>query len=114
MPTSSEEKKKWLIDIAGKVSSKHTVFTSLGSRNSRSIPQVEDKFANKETALKIRKGFLSKKRSEGKFLVTKFEFGGSFGMSLEGDCHEVEVKPNLELLVTLSMSLEGVCHELHT
>jgi hypothetical protein len=32
---------------------------------------------------------------EGKFLVTKFEFGGSFGMSLEGDCHEVEVRPNL-------------------
>jgi hypothetical protein len=29
--------------------------------------------------------------SEGKFLVTMFEFGGSFGMSLEGDYHEVEV-----------------------
>jgi hypothetical protein len=27
----------------------------------------------------------------GKFLVTQFEFGGSFGMSLEGDCHEVDV-----------------------
>jgi hypothetical protein len=49
---------------------------------------------------------------EGKFLVTKFEFGGSFGMSLEGGCHEVEVTPNLELLVTFGMSLEGVCHEL--
>ncbi len=35
--------------------------------------------------------------SEDKFLVTKFEFGGSFGMSLEGDCHEVEVTRNLEL-----------------
>jgi hypothetical protein len=33
---------------------------------------------------------------EGEFLVTKFEFGGSFGMSLEGDCREVEVTPNLE------------------
>jgi hypothetical protein len=32
-------------------------------------------------------------------------------MSLEGDCREAEVTPNLELLVTLSMSLEGVCHE---
>jgi hypothetical protein len=32
-----------------------------------------------------------------KILVTKFEFGGRFGMSLEGDCHEVEVTPNLEL-----------------
>jgi hypothetical protein len=38
----------------------------------------------------------------------------SFGMILEGDCHEVEVTPNLELLVTFGMSLEGVCHELYT
>jgi hypothetical protein len=29
-------------------------------------------------------------------------------MSLEGDCHEVEVKSNLELLVTFGRSLEGV------
>jgi hypothetical protein len=36
-----------------------------------------------------------KGKPEGKFLVTKFEFGGSFGMSLEGDCHEVEGTPNL-------------------
>jgi hypothetical protein len=50
----------------------------------------------------------------GKFLVTKFEFGGSFGMSLEEHSHEVEVTPNLELLVTFGMSLEGVCHELYT
>jgi hypothetical protein len=35
-------------------------------------------------------------------------------MSLEVDCHEVEVTPNLELLVTFGMSLEGVCHELDT
>jgi hypothetical protein len=28
-------------------------------------------------------------------------------MSLEGDCHEVEVTPNLGLLVTFGMSLEG-------
>jgi hypothetical protein len=33
-------------------------------------------------------------------------------MSLEGDCHEVEVTPDLELLVSFGMSLEGVCHEL--
>jgi hypothetical protein len=51
---------------------------------------------------------------EGKFLVTKFEFGGSFGVTLEGDVHEVEVTPNLELLVTFGMCLEGVCHELYT
>ncbi len=48
----------------------------------------------------------------GKFLVAKFEFGGSFGISLEGDCHELEVTPNLELLVPLSMSLERVCLKL--
>jgi hypothetical protein len=30
----------------------------------------------------------------------------SFGMSLEGDCHEVEITPNLELLVTFGMSLK--------
>ncbi len=35
-------------------------------------------------------------------------------MSLGGDCHEIEVTPNLELLVTLGMSLEGVCRELYT
>jgi hypothetical protein len=37
-------------------------------------------------------------------------------MSLEGDCHEteVEVTPNLELLITFGMSLEGVCHKLNT
>jgi hypothetical protein len=32
-------------------------------------------------------------------------------MKLEGDCHELEVTPNLELLVTFAMSLGGVCHE---
>ncbi len=35
-------------------------------------------------------------------------------MSLEKDCHEVEVTPNLKLLVTFGMSLEGVCDELYT
>jgi hypothetical protein len=52
--------------------------------------------------------------SEGKILVTKIEFAGSLDTSLEGDFHEVEVTPNLELLVTFGMSLEGVCHELYT
>jgi hypothetical protein len=51
--------------------------------------------------------------SEGKFLVTKFEFGGSFIMSLVGDCHELEIAPNLELFVIFGMSLEGVCYELY-
>jgi hypothetical protein len=39
----------------------------------------------------------ARKTTESKFLVTKFEFGWCFGMSLEGDCHEVEATPNLEL-----------------
>jgi hypothetical protein len=55
-----------------------------------------------------------KTKPKGKYLVVKIEFGGSFGMSLEGDCHEVEVTPNLEYLVTFGVSLEGVCNELYT
>ena len=51
---------------------------------------------------------------EGKFLVAKFEFGGSFAMSLEGDCHELEVTPNLEFLVTFGIILEIIYHELYT
>jgi hypothetical protein len=35
-------------------------------------------------------------------------------MSVEGDCHKVEVTPNLELLVTFGMSSEEVCHALYT
>jgi hypothetical protein len=58
--------------------------------------------------------FQSLKKAEGKFLVPKFVFGGSFGMSLEGACHEIEVTPNLKLFVTFGMSLEGACHELYT
>jgi hypothetical protein len=34
-------------------------------------------------------------------------------MSLEGDCHEAEVPPNLKLFVTFDMTLEGACHELY-
>jgi hypothetical protein len=48
--------------------------------------------------------------SEGKFLIAKFKFGVSFGKSLEGDCHEFEVTPNFQLLVTFVMNLEGVFH----
>ena len=47
----------------------------------------------------------SYKVPEGKFLVTKYEFRGNFVMSLSLDCLEVEVTPNLELLVTFGMSL---------
>jgi hypothetical protein len=46
---------------------------------------------------------------EGKYLVTQFEFGGSFGMNLLRGCHELKVIINLEFLVIFGMSLEGVC-----
>jgi hypothetical protein len=49
-----------------------------------------------------------------KFLVAKFEFAGSFSMSLDGDFHKVESTPYFELLVTFVMSLEGVGHDLYT
>jgi hypothetical protein len=42
----------------------------------------------------------------------KFAFEGSFGMSLEGDCYELEITS--KLLVTFSKNLEPVCHELDT
>jgi hypothetical protein len=42
---------------------------------------------------------------EGKFVVTKFDFVESFGMSLEEDYHMVEDTPKFELLVTFGMSL---------
>jgi hypothetical protein len=47
-------------------------------------------------------------------LGTKFEFGGSFGMSLEGDCREAEVIPSSELLVIFGMSLEEVVENHNT
>jgi hypothetical protein len=50
----------------------------------------------------------------GKLSPTEFEFEGSFGMSLEGGCHELEITPYLELLITFVMSLEGDFHELYT
>jgi hypothetical protein len=34
-------------------------------------------------------------------------------MSLERDCHEVEVTPYLEFSVIFGISLEGVWHELY-
>jgi hypothetical protein len=43
-----------------------------------------------------------------------FEFGGSFGMSLEGDCDEVEVTPYLEMLVAFGVTLEEFCHNFST
>jgi hypothetical protein len=54
------------------------------------------------------------RESEVKFLVTEFEFEGRLDISLEGNCYEVKVTLNLELVVTFVMSLEGDCHELYT
>jgi hypothetical protein len=48
---------------------------------------------------------LLKGYSEGEFLVIKFEFRGSDGIRLEGDYSELEITPNLELIVTFGMSL---------
>ena len=50
--------------------------------------------------------------SEGKCLVTKFEFWYEFVMSLSWDCHELEVTPNLKFLVNFGLSLQWICHEL--
>jgi hypothetical protein len=33
------------------------------------------------------------------------------GLSLTGDCHEVQVTPKLEFLATFGMSMEGACHD---
>jgi hypothetical protein len=46
--------------------------------------------------------------------VNNYEFGGSFGMILWWDLHEVEVTPILKLLVTFGASLEGVFHVIYT
>ncbi len=54
------------------------------------------------------------KRLEGKLLFAEFELGGRLCKSWEGDCPEIEVTPNLELLVTFGLSLKGVYHELVT
>ena len=35
-------------------------------------------------------------------------------MSLEVDCHDVEIISNLAMLVTFGMSLEGVYYEVYT
>jgi hypothetical protein len=50
----------------------------------------------------------------GKFLITLFESGRSFGTSWEGDFHESDVPPDLDLLVTFVVSLEVVHQELCT
>jgi hypothetical protein len=67
MPTNSEDKRKWLITIVGEVLkkivpdfSKHIIFTSLGSRNTATIPLVEVKMDSRELAKKIRKEFSAK------------------------------------------------------
>jgi hypothetical protein len=60
MSKSSEDKNKWLNTIVGVIldkivpnTSKHLIFSSLGSRNSRAIPLVEVKLDSRELAMKI-------------------------------------------------------------
>jgi hypothetical protein len=48
-------------------------------------------------SIKYTVSFLLSALPEGKVLVINFEFGGSFVMCLEGDCHDVEFSPNLKL-----------------
>jgi hypothetical protein len=74
MPTASEEKRMWLRKIVGDVldkivpdSTKHIIFCSLGNRNKRDIPLVEVKLDSRDLALKIRKEFSKKKKSENDF-----------------------------------------------
>jgi hypothetical protein len=74
MPKAGDEKKKWLDNIVGEVlekivpnASKHVIFSSLGSRNSRVIPLVEVRLDSRELAMKIRKDFSIKRKSEKDF-----------------------------------------------
>ena len=74
MPKAGEEKTKWLDNIIGEVlkkivpnASKHVIFSSLGSRNSRVIPLVEVRLDSRELAMKIRKDFSIKRKSEKDF-----------------------------------------------
>jgi hypothetical protein len=46
--------------------------------------------------------------------ISKSELGRDLGMNLEGDCHEVEVTPNLELLVTFEMSFIHISLQAYT
>jgi hypothetical protein len=64
MPMQSEEKKKWLNGIFGKIlekiefgASNHILFALLGSRNQIFIPLVEVKLDSRDLAMKIRKQF---------------------------------------------------------
>jgi hypothetical protein len=43
-----------------------------------------------------------------KFLITNFEFGGKFSLSMEGNCHEVGVISNLKLLSHFWFELEAL------
>jgi hypothetical protein len=45
--------------------------------------------------------------SESKFLITNYELGGSLDMSLEGDCHEVEVTPYFGIVSQFWYELGG-------
>ncbi len=77
------------------------------------IPYVLKKSINFDkigsSKLRAKSLYLVTLAPEGQFLVTIL-----VNLSLEGECHEVEVAPYLKFLVTFGMSLQRVFHELFT
>ena len=69
MPILAEEKEKWKNEMVAEVvnsivpgSAAKIVFVNLGGNRDRAIPLCEVKFADRETAIKIRKDFAAKKK----------------------------------------------------
>ena len=69
MPILAEEKEKWKTEMVAEVvnsivpgSADRIVFINLGGNRERAIPLCEVKFADRETAIKIRKEFAAKKK----------------------------------------------------
>ena len=69
MPILAEEKEKWKNEMVAEVvnsivpgSAARIVFVNLGGNRDRAIPLCEVKFADRETAIKIRKDFAAKKK----------------------------------------------------
>lgn len=70
MPADGDLKKKWLHEMVGQIFDSidnsikgRILFVNHGKRQGRDIPMVEVKLESRETALKIRKAFVAKKRS---------------------------------------------------
>jgi hypothetical protein len=59
----------------------------------------------KEAGTQLDKLITKRKLSEEKILADKFEFEGSFGMSLNGVFREIKVTPNLEFFFSFLISV---------